>query len=151
MNVDPVDDCTFWYVNEWVPVTSSVGWQLRIGAFRFPDCAVTPSTVHVGDLDRATRNASAIWQAIVTVLVHDNGHAPVDGALVTFDVSGVGSRSCTTIAAGTCRVEVSVSHNIPSVTFTVRDVSKAGLTYNPGANHDPDGDSNGTVIVVNEP
>ena len=28
----------FWYVNEWVPVTSSVGWQLRIGAFRFPEC-----------------------------------------------------------------------------------------------------------------
>jgi hypothetical protein len=38
MNVDPVDDCTFWYVNEWVPTTSSVGWQLRIGAFKFPSC-----------------------------------------------------------------------------------------------------------------
>ena len=23
MNVDPVDDCTFWYVNQWVPSTSS--------------------------------------------------------------------------------------------------------------------------------
>ncbi len=39
MNVDPVDDCTFWYVNEWVPTTSSVGWRLRIGAFRFPGCS----------------------------------------------------------------------------------------------------------------
>ena len=38
MNVDPVDDCTFWYVNEYVPTTSSVGWRLRIGAFRFPEC-----------------------------------------------------------------------------------------------------------------
>jgi uncharacterized membrane protein len=38
MNVDPVDDCTFWYVNEWVPTTSSVGWQLRIGSFVFPSC-----------------------------------------------------------------------------------------------------------------
>ncbi len=38
MNVDPVDDCTFWYVNQWVPTTSSVGWQLRIGAFKFPSC-----------------------------------------------------------------------------------------------------------------
>jgi hypothetical protein len=37
------------------------------------------------------------------------------------------------------------------VTFTVTDVSKAGMTYNPGANHDPDGDSNGTVIVVSKP
>ncbi|MCB0207358.1 MAG: hypothetical protein KDH89_21255, partial [Anaerolineae bacterium] len=38
MTVDPVDDCTFWYVNEWVPTTSSVGWQLRIGAFKFDEC-----------------------------------------------------------------------------------------------------------------
>jgi hypothetical protein len=38
MNVDPVDDCTFWYVNQWIPVTSSVGWQLRIGAFQMPGC-----------------------------------------------------------------------------------------------------------------
>ena len=40
MNVDPVDDCTFWYVNQWVPTTSSVGWQLRIGAFKFPSCGL---------------------------------------------------------------------------------------------------------------
>ncbi len=38
MNVDPADDCTFWYVNQWTPVTSSVGWQLRIGAFKFTQC-----------------------------------------------------------------------------------------------------------------
>ncbi len=38
MNIDPVDDCTFWYVNQWIPTTSSVGWQLRIGAFKFPSC-----------------------------------------------------------------------------------------------------------------
>ncbi|MCU0303542.1 MAG: hypothetical protein MUC56_05755, partial [Thermoanaerobaculales bacterium] len=38
MNIDPVDDCTFWYVNEYLPTTSSVGWRLRIGAFKFNAC-----------------------------------------------------------------------------------------------------------------
>jgi len=38
MNVDPIDDCTFWYVNEYVPTSSSVGWRLRIGAFKFNAC-----------------------------------------------------------------------------------------------------------------
>ncbi len=38
LNVDPIDDCTFWYVNEYLPTTSSVGWQLRIGAFKFDEC-----------------------------------------------------------------------------------------------------------------
>ena len=54
INVDPVDDCTFWYVNEWVPTTSSIGWQLRIGAFKFNECGtpdfylfVNPNSVDV--------------------------------------------------------------------------------------------------------
>jgi len=38
MNVDPTDDCTFWYVNEYVPTTSSTGWRLHIGAFKFDEC-----------------------------------------------------------------------------------------------------------------
>jgi hypothetical protein len=38
VNVDPVDDCTFWYVNEYYAVTSPAGWQTRIGAFRLPGC-----------------------------------------------------------------------------------------------------------------
>jgi hypothetical protein len=44
MNVDPLDDCTFWYVNEWVPTTSSSGWVLRIGAFKFPSCGAGGGT-----------------------------------------------------------------------------------------------------------
>src|SRR5216110_785119 len=31
--VDPTDDTTFWYINEYVPTTSASGWRLRIGAF----------------------------------------------------------------------------------------------------------------------
>ena len=38
MSIDPVDDCTFWYVNEYYQTTSGVGWQTRIGAFKFPGC-----------------------------------------------------------------------------------------------------------------
>jgi hypothetical protein len=38
MNIDPTDDCTFWYVNEYYRVSSAVGWQTRIGSFRLPGC-----------------------------------------------------------------------------------------------------------------
>jgi hypothetical protein len=33
MSVDPVDDCTFWYTQEYVPASGA--WRTRIGAFRF--------------------------------------------------------------------------------------------------------------------
>jgi hypothetical protein len=42
MNVDPRDDCTFWYVNEYYTAegqaSSAAGWQTRIASFRMPDC-----------------------------------------------------------------------------------------------------------------
>jgi subtilase family serine protease len=38
MVVDPVDDCTFWYTQEYYAVTSDAGWQTRIGAFSLPNC-----------------------------------------------------------------------------------------------------------------
>src|SRR4030081_1474060 len=38
MNVDPGDDCTFWYVNEYYTVTSLASWQTRIGSFQIPGC-----------------------------------------------------------------------------------------------------------------
>jgi hypothetical protein len=37
MTVDPVDDCTFWYTNEYY-ITSGSNWQTRIGSFKFPSC-----------------------------------------------------------------------------------------------------------------
>ncbi|OYW06355.1 MAG: hypothetical protein B7X11_01135 [Acidobacteria bacterium 37-65-4] len=42
MSLDPADDCTFWYTQEYYALTSSAGWQTRIGSFKFPEC--TPAT-----------------------------------------------------------------------------------------------------------
>lgn len=43
MNVDPVDDCTFWYVNEYYTAagqaSSPAGWQTRIASFKLPGCS----------------------------------------------------------------------------------------------------------------
>ncbi len=41
LSVDPSDDCTFWYTQEYYPTTTQVGWHTRIGSFRFPSCGVT--------------------------------------------------------------------------------------------------------------
>jgi hypothetical protein len=38
LSVDPIDDCTFWYTQEYYAVTSGTGWATRIGSFRFPGC-----------------------------------------------------------------------------------------------------------------
>lgn len=42
MTVDPKDDCTFWYTQEYYVNTGSFDWATRIGSFKFDNC--TPST-----------------------------------------------------------------------------------------------------------
>jgi hypothetical protein len=43
MTVDPVDDCTFWYVNEYYLTSGTPAdtrpWHTRIASFKLPGCA----------------------------------------------------------------------------------------------------------------
>jgi Ca2+-binding RTX toxin-like protein len=40
MNVDPTDDCTFWYTTQYFP--TSANWQTQIASFKFTNCNVEP-------------------------------------------------------------------------------------------------------------
>ena len=82
MSIDPVDDCTFWYTQEYYAETSTFDFKTRIGAFRFPSC-VGPAVVLEGTVT--------------------SGGSPVSGATVTAASAGVvagGSASTITNAAG---------------------------------------------------
>jgi len=38
MTIDPVDDCTFWYTNEYLKSSGTFNWSTKIASFRFPSC-----------------------------------------------------------------------------------------------------------------
>ena len=38
LTVDPVDDCTFWYTNEYLKSNGTFNWSTRIASFKFPGC-----------------------------------------------------------------------------------------------------------------
>lgn len=42
MSVDPVDDCTFWYVNEYWPVIAAAPWETNISSFNIYNSNCTP-------------------------------------------------------------------------------------------------------------
>ena len=42
LTIDPIDDCTFWYTQEYYSTTSSFNWRTRIGNFKFPNCTPGP-------------------------------------------------------------------------------------------------------------
>jgi hypothetical protein len=43
LTIDPVDDCTFWYTQEYYATTTSFAWRTRIGSFKFPGCGGAPT------------------------------------------------------------------------------------------------------------
>ena len=38
LSVDPVDDCTFWYTNEYLKKDGSWNWSTRINSFKIKNC-----------------------------------------------------------------------------------------------------------------
>ena len=76
MTVDPVDDCTFYYTNEYYATTSSQHWQTRIGYFKFAEC--TPpqkGTAHFVVCDRG----AALSKASVSIDGMTYGATLADG------------------------------------------------------------------------
>jgi thermitase len=109
--------------------------------------------VHVADLDASSSASGPNWSAQVTITLHDANHAAVEGAVVTGSWSatgGSGSSACTTEADGRCAVAWSgMRKKDGSAQYGVSSIS--GFAYDSGANHDPDGDSDGTSIGVSKP
>ncbi|MEW5831010.1 MAG: carboxypeptidase regulatory-like domain-containing protein [Chloroflexota bacterium] len=75
MLVDPVDDCTFWYTQEYVKTTGSFNWDTRIGAFKASTCGATWGSLS-GTVDDGT---DPVQDAVVTI---------TGGATATTDASG---------------------------------------------------------------
>jgi PKD repeat protein len=111
--------------------------------------------VHIGDLDGSSISAPRNrWSATVIITVHDASETPVAGVTVSGSWSaGVsGSGSCTTDSNGQCSItKNNVKGKTSNVTFTVNSASINGYIYDDGANHESDGDSDGTSITISKP
>ncbi len=66
ITVDPVDDCTFYYTNEYYTTTTSFSWRTRIGYFKFSGCtAPQKGTAHFAVT--ACSGGAAISNALVSI------------------------------------------------------------------------------------
>jgi hypothetical protein len=43
MRIDPADDCTFWYTNEYLQANGSFNWSSFFGSFKFNTCGAPPT------------------------------------------------------------------------------------------------------------
>ena len=86
MSVDPSDDCTFWYTNEYLKTSGSFNWNTRVGSFKMPGCG----QVQTADF---ALSASPASQTVVRGqgTTYNVAVAPLNGftGAVNFSVSGM--------------------------------------------------------------
>ena len=109
MAVDPVDDCTFWYTQEYMATTGAFNWQTRIARFKFPNCVGVPAVkLSTASLVFPTA-ALGVTSAPKTMTVTNSGSTTL--SITSVKATGnfaVKSTTCgATLAAGaSCAVNV---------------------------------------------
>src|SRR5262249_6876606 len=136
LTVDPVDDCTFWYTQEYMRTTGNFNWNTRIANFKFPNCggggsvpAVTLSTTSLAFGKRVLGTTSAAKVVKLT----NTGASTLNISNVSINGDfAIGSKTCgTTVAPGaTCTVSV-------TFTPTLIGVRHGTLTFNDDAPTSP--------------
>ena len=130
MSVDPADDCTFWYTNEYLTTNGTFNWNTRIGSFKFTSCGRTGPSSSATTLT-SSLNPSALGQAVTftatvkpatgsgtptgTVTFNDGatvlGPGTLSGGTATLTTSGLGAgvHSITAIYGGDANFASSTS------------------------------------------
>jgi hypothetical protein len=132
MRIDPADDCTFWYTQEYEATTQSASWNTRIASFRFASCggALTPTTTALAASPNPSNDGQSVTftatvspaAATGTVTFFDGvnavGTATLGGGLASLSTAtlSVGSHSVTAVYGGDSSYGASTS---PIVTQTV--------------------------------
>src|SRR5882724_328397 len=135
LQVDPSDDCTFWYTNQYEKVNGSFNWSSHIGSFVFPSCgggggpAVTLSTALLNFKKVGIGQTSSPQ----TVTLTNTGTA-------TLNISSITASGDFHISNNTCGATVAAGANCAvSVTFTpTKKGARSGtLSFNDDAPGSP--------------
>ena len=93
--VDPVDDCTFWAINEYYDTTTDFQFRTRIGSFKYPSCTSGPTGTlegHVTDGTNPIAGASvtavpSITSPAATTLTDAAGHYQFTLPIGSYDMT----------------------------------------------------------------
>ncbi|MFZ1131069.1 MAG: choice-of-anchor D domain-containing protein [Terriglobales bacterium] len=159
MVVDPSDDCTFWYVDQYENVSGTFNWQTNIGSFIFTGCApgspnftLAPSPNSV-TVTQGTSGSSTITVSPTngfTGSVNLSASGLPSGVTAGFNPNPTTSTSTLTLTASataaTGTASVTISGTSGSLTQTTA-VSLTVLASGPTVALSPSGLTWGNVVV----
>ncbi len=113
MSVDPVDDCTFWYTNEYLKTTGAFNWSTWIASFSFPGCTNAAKQNQTISFTSTAPNGAFVGGPTYTVTASATSGLPVS---LTIDASAtsvcsISGSTVSFVGAGTCVVDANQAGN----------------------------------------
>jgi centrosomal CEP192-like protein len=133
--VDPNDDCTFWYVNQYEKVNGSFNWSTHIGSFAFNTCTGAPAPAVTLSATKLSFPKTVIGATSIpkSVTLTNSGNA-------TLHISSITASGDFAISNNTCGATVAAGASCAvSVTFTPtnKGTRKGNLTFTDDAPTSP--------------
>ncbi len=150
MTLDPIDQCTFYYTNEYLKTTGAFNWSTRVASYRFPTCSDAAAWGTLTGTITSAETGAPISGVLVSV---DNGYAAATNASGVYfmlvpaggytAVAADAARNCTVATPASAPLSVNVNATTTQ-DFTMSGSSKLeanGFTVDDSAN----GNNNGIV------
>jgi hypothetical protein len=119
MTVDPTDDCTFWYTNEYYPSNGIFNWDTHIASFKFPNCGANNFSIAPSPASATVPKGSSGTTAISTA---NTAGTPESATLTAQDLpaGATASFSPASVTAGnSSTLTLTTDQSTPVGTYTI--------------------------------
>lgn len=140
MSVDPLDDCTFWYTQEYYQTTGNINWQTRVASMVFPECTSTPmleiTKSHTGTFGQGQTDATYTLTVKNVGILATNGVTAVTvtdslpAGLTATNLSGTNWNCALATVTCTRSDALAAGASYPAITVTVSVGNDATSTIN---------------------
>jgi len=146
IQIDPADDCTFWYTTEYIKTTGNAPWQTRVGSFTFPSCNVATQPPSIASF------APTSGPVGTAVTVNGSGFTGTTSVKFNGTAAGYAINSDTKITAtvpnGATSGKISVTNSlgtaVSSQSFSIVKPQPPRITsFSPTSGH------TGTLVTIN--
>jgi hypothetical protein len=154
MTLDPVNQCTFFYTNEYLQTNGAFNWSTRIASYRFPSCTNAPAWGTLTGTVRSSPSNATLSGVIVTL---SNGYAGATNASGVYSIlvppgtytamAADADRDCTAASPASPTINI-ISGQTATQNFSM--VGTSNLQLNRVAINDATAGNGNGVINVNE-
>jgi hypothetical protein len=118
MSIDPSDDCTFWYTNQYLTADGSFNWSTHIASFKFASCGAPDFTIAANPTTLSIQQGSSGTSTINTTQVGGAGTVSL-AASVSPSGPTAGLSPTSVAAGGSSTLTVNVGNAVAPGTYTV--------------------------------